>query len=216
MRYPDARILLFAKAPIAGQAKTRLIPALGAAGAAALHARLLEDTLARLASAVIAPLQLWCAPSTEHPFFADAAARYQLALRRQPEGDLGQRLSLASARTLEQARAVVLIGSDCPELQPEDIDLALQAVIDGTLDAVLGPAIDGGYVLLALRAPVPALFVDMPWGGDRVAEITRQRLAAGGLRWQELPPLRDVDRPEDLAWYSAEHASRGGAAPDSA
>ncbi|MCF7991567.1 MAG: TIGR04282 family arsenosugar biosynthesis glycosyltransferase [Thiohalocapsa sp.] len=206
MRYPHARILLFAKAPIPGQAKTRLIPALGAEGAAALHARLLEDTLARLVPAALAPLEIWCAPSSDHPLFADLALRYGVALRRQPEGDLGRRLCLAAEEALREARAVVLIGSDCPELQADDVELSLQALIDGRMDAVLGPAVDGGYVLLALRVPAPELFAAMPWGGDRVAEITRERMAALGLRWQELPVLRDLDRPEDLDWYAAEHA----------
>jgi hypothetical protein len=76
------------------------------------------------------------------------------------------------------------------------------------LDAVLGPAVDGGYVLLGLRRAESALFTDMPWGGDRVAEITRERMAALGWRWRELPALRDVDRPEDLDWFGGSCCSR--------
>jgi rSAM/selenodomain-associated transferase 1 len=200
VRFPTARIQLFAKAPLVGAAKTRLIPALGAAGAARLHERLLRETLARLAPALLAPIELWCAPDCDHPVFVELAARYALTLRRQRGEDLGERLQQAAADALsggaEAAEMVLLIGCDCPDLDAGYAAEALEA-LEGH-DAVLGPAADGGYVLLGLRRAEPALFRGMPWGGEHVAALTRARMHSVGLRWRELAVLRDLDRPEDL------------------
>ena len=102
-----------------------------------------------------------------------------------------------------RAEAVALIGCDCPELDAAYLARAFSALQSVEVDAVLGPAADGGYVLLALRRAEPALFAAMPWGGDQVAALTRERMAALGWRWRELPVLRDVDRPPDLLWYPA-------------
>lgn len=200
-RFPTARILVFAKAPVPGACKTRLIPALGAEGAAALHRELLEGTLARLAPAGIAPLELWCAPDAGHAAFQDLATRWGVSLHGQQGGNLGERMLHAATHALAEAEAVVLIGCDCPGLGPAQIASALTALLaQPRQDAVLGPAEDGGYVLLGLRRPAPELFTVMPWGGDQVAALTRARMAGLGWRWWELAPLADVDRPEDLAW----------------
>ena len=205
MSSSGARILLFAKAPLPGWAKTRMIPALGAAGAARLHEQLLRTTVARLAaspdSSIGATLELWCAPDKSHAVFQQLAATYDLGLYAQCDGDLGERLLAASTDALDRAEAVVLIGCDCPELGPAQLTEALTALQVPGVDAVLGPAMDGGYVLLGLRRAEPALFADLPWGGDQVAAITRLRMTELGWRWRELPTLRDLDRPEDLDWY---------------
>jgi hypothetical protein len=204
-RRTNGRILLFARAPIPGEAKTRLIPALGADGAARLHQQLLTETLGRLASARIAPIELWCAPAATHRLFHELARRHRLALYTQPAGGLGDRLLKGAADALLRANAVVLIGSDCPDLGPDYIDQAFETLLGqdggGRSDAVLGPAADGGYVLLGLRWAEPTLFRDMPWGTERVAAVTRERMAALGWCWREQALLRDLDRPEDLEWY---------------
>jgi len=198
LRFPTACVLVFAKAPLPGQAKTRLIPALGAQGAARLHERLLRRTVERLASAGLAPLVLFCAPDCTHRIFAELAERHGVRLMRQCAGDLGARLYGAACATLDADAVdnVVLIGCDCPDLDAAYLAAALGALQDR--DAVLGPAADGGYVLLGLRRAVPELFTDMPWGGAQVAALTRQRMQRLGWRWRELPVLRDLDRPEDL------------------
>jgi hypothetical protein len=201
--FPHARVLLFAKAPVPGQVKTRMIPALGADGAAGLHSRLLRETVVRLSTAAVAPLELWCAPDTRHALFAELAETHGVTLHQQRGEDLGERLLAASADALSRADAVALIGSDCPDLDTAYLAQAFRALESIGSDAVLGPAEDGGYVLLALRRSEPALFTAMPWGGDQVADITRERMAALGWRWRELPVLRDVDRPPDLLWYRA-------------
>lgn len=196
MQFPETRILIFAKAPIPGQVKTRLIPALGATGAARLHRRLLWQLLERLAPAGIAPLELWVTPDLSHPFFRALAGRFELSLHNQSGKDLGERMHQAVAWAQRDSEAVVLIGTDCPGLDAAYVASALEALAGE--DAVLGPAEDGGYVLLGLRRAAPALFRAIPWGGERVAAITRARMCELGWRWRELPVLWDVDRPADL------------------
>jgi rSAM/selenodomain-associated transferase 1 len=201
VQHPEARILIFAKAPEPGRVKTRLIPALGPEGAAALHGELLSGVIARLAAARVAPIELWCSPDPNAAPFPRLAAEHRLACYRQHGPDLGERMAHAAADALGRGGPVVLIGTDCPPLDGDYLARALAAMADR--DAVLGPAEDGGYVLLGLWRAAPELFADMPWGSDRVAALTRQRMAALGWRWAELPMLWDLDRPEDLARYRA-------------
>jgi rSAM/selenodomain-associated transferase 1 len=197
----DVRLLVFGRAPVAGQVKTRLIPALGAEGAARLHRRLMEDVVDRLCASGLAAVELWVTPDASHPCFARLAARWPLDVQVQQGEDLGMRLAHAARSALARAEAVVLIGTDCPELSPDYLAAAMERLEHR--DAVLGPALDGGYVLLGLRHMADALFEGMPWGSDRVAELTGRRLDALGWSWSRLPPLRDIDRPEDLAYLPA-------------
>lgn len=192
----DARLLVFARAPVAGQVKTRLIPALGAEGAARLYGRLAADLLRDLDAWGLAPVELWVTPDAGHPLFDRLAARWRLTQHRQEGEDLGARLAHAARTALTRSEAIVLLGTDCAELSADYLGAALGLLRDH--DAVLGPALDGGYVLLGLRQVASELFEQMPWGSDRVADLTRRRLDRLGWRWRELHPLRDIDRPEDL------------------
>ena len=201
MRFPDARILIFAKAPEPGRVKTRLIPALSPRGAADLHAQLLADTVARFAPAGLAPVELWCAPDPACAPFSELANRYLFRRYAQRGADLGERMLDAAADALTRSGAVVLVGTDCPLLGRTYLAQALALL--GGKDAVLGPAEDGGYVLLGLTQAPPELFSDIPWGTDRVAAITRGRMDALGWEWAELPPLWDLDRPDDLVRFEA-------------
>ncbi|SFD66069.1 hypothetical protein SAMN05660831_02038 [Thiohalospira halophila DSM 15071] len=198
------RLQLFARAPVAGAAKTRLIPALGAAGAAHVHHRLLQRTLevAERAAARIPGLEaeLWCHPDIDHPVFRAAEAR-GFRLRQQAGNDLGERMAGALESALEEgAPAAVLVGSDCPGLTAEPVAAAFAEMAAGA-DAVLGPAVDGGYYLVGLRRPARALFTGIPWGGPEVAAATRARAAAAGLRLAEVATLQDLDTPADLAAF---------------
>jgi rSAM/selenodomain-associated transferase 1 len=193
---PDAVALaILAKAPAPGTVKTRLIPALGAAGAAALHEHLIERTVATVCAAAIGPVTLWVTPAAPHPCFMGLASRYPIALAAQPEGDLGARM-LAPCEA--PAGPAIVIGTDCPALTPSHLREAADALRAGS-DVVVIPAEDGGYVLIGSREPQPALFTGMTWSTDQVMTETRRRLAGAGLAWHELAPLWDVDRPEDLA-----------------
>lgn len=189
--------IVFAKAPQPGAVKTRLIPVLGAAGAALLHERLVARTLRTAAAAAVGPVELCCAPDAAHPFLASSAAAHGVPLTGQGRGDLGERMHRAAARALTNASGVILIGCDCPALTPQYMRTA-RAALDEGFDAGLGPAEDGGYVLLALARIDPALFDRIPWGGPDVMAITVARFAALRWRWRQLETLWDVDRPEDL------------------
>jgi len=189
---------VFAKAPTPGRVKTRLLPALGDAAAAALHRDLVERTLCTAAAAGLGQVELWCAPGTGDAFFAACAARHDLVLREQGEGDLGARMARALELTLAAGSRGLLIGSDCPALTPEYLRAAAAALAEGH-DAVIGPAEDGGYVLIGLaRSPATALFEAIAWGSSTVMQETRTRLARLNWHWRELATLWDVDRPEDL------------------
>ena len=193
----SCRLLVFARAPVPGAVKTRMIPVLGASGAAALYARMLERTLKTACTAAIAPVELWCAPDSGDPAFATAKTRWGVALHDQTQGDLGERMHQALGAALNGRQKAVLVGCDCPALSAAALDAAFAALDDH--DVVLGPAEDGGYVLIGVRRLSPVLFEGIAWGGDRVLRQTRSRLVALGWRWHELPMLWDVDRPEDLA-----------------
>ena len=185
------RIAVFAKAPVAGEVKTRLVPLLGAQGAARLHAGLVERALTTAVEAAPSLLELWCAPDAASPYFVRCAKRFGCELRVQSGADLGERMSHAFGRSAP----LVLIGSDCPPLTAAHLRDAWSAL--DAHDAAIAPAQDGGYVLIALARPQPALFQAMVWGGRDVMAETRRRMAKAGLKCKELETLWDVDRPED-------------------
>jgi uncharacterized protein len=187
-------VAILAKAPVAGFAKTRLIPVLGADGAAALQARLIARAVATACTAATGPVTLWATPDEAHPAFVDMRA-HGIALARQGDGDLGARMLAAIATANGPS---LIIGTDCPVLTPDHLRGAADILRGGT-DAVVIPADDGGYALIGLRAPEPLLFSDMHWSTPDVMEETRRRLRALGLAWQEPLTLWDVDVPEDLA-----------------
>ncbi len=201
-RQVDSLLIVFAKAPMPGQVKTRLVPILGPEGACALHLRLVRHAIETARASRIEQIELWCTPDVHHPFCMACRDRYGISLHAQRGAELGSRMAGALCSALERARSVLLIGSDCPALTADDLDAAAAALQDGC-DAVLGPAADGGYVLIGLKRIERALFSGVPWGTERVAEITRGRMKALGWRAWELPPRPDVDRPGDLAGLDA-------------
>jgi rSAM/selenodomain-associated transferase 1 len=201
MPLPDPNpeyLMIFARHPTPGQVKTRLIPRLGAEGAAQLYRQMAEQTLQqalRLASQRSLGIGVWYTGGE-----ADAMAAWlgpQVDYHRQPEGDLGHRLKTAFARVFDQGPgAVVAIGTDCP-----DLDAALLAEAFEQLQhypLVLGPAQDGGYYLIGLRQPQPQLFDGIPWSSGAVLATTVERAHHLGLVPIYLPLLSDIDRPEDL------------------
>jgi rSAM/selenodomain-associated transferase 1 len=193
----QASVLVFAKAPVPGQVKTRLIPALGAESAARLHRHLLWQTLQTACLLPQATVQLWCAPDTTHAYFAECARDFPLSLHEQRGQDLGARMFHALQSALINNDAALLIGADCPLLDVNVLHAA-RAALSGSTPAVLVPAEDGGYVLIGLKRLASDIFADIDWGTCRVLNQTRARLRQLGWSWHELPALRDIDRPEDL------------------
>ncbi len=190
------RILVFAKAPVPGQVKTRLIPALGADGAARLAAHLLGLALRQAQQAALGPVELCMSPAPDAPEWAGIALPSDIETRDQGEGDLGARMARAARRSLEHGEAVLLTGTDCPTLTATHLRDAARRL--AAHDAVLIPASDGGYPLLGLARFDASLFTDMPWSTDAVARLTLERIAALGWRVWIGPTLDDIDTPEDL------------------
>jgi len=187
-------IAVLTKAPVPGRVKTRLAMMLGVEGAAALHERFTTRTVAAAAEAATGPVTVWASPDERHPYFQQLAQQFPLSFARQPEGDLGERMLAAFAHA---DGPTVLVGTDCPVLTATHLRDAAE-VLRGGADAVLFPSEDGGYVLIGLRKPIPALFADMRWSSDGVMLATRQRLRQLGLSWREPAQLWDVDRPTDV------------------
>lgn len=198
MRYPNGRILIFAKAPVPGYAKTRLIPVLGAQGAAELHARLIHRTVAVAVESRLAPVELWICGDTGLDFFESFRTSVDSRIHMQTGADLGARMGHAVGQALQDAAFAVLIGTDCPVLDAAYLERACAALADGR-DMVLGPAVDGGYVLIGLGRPEPAIFENVAWGTSAVLAQTREQVRSLGLACTELPVLWDVDEPGDLA-----------------
>ena len=195
-------VIVFARPPLPGRAKTRLIPALGAAGAARLQARLISRALGTAQRARIGRVELHGASAKGSARLRALARRHAVALEAQADGDLGRRMALAIERGLRRARRVVLIGSDCPVLRASDLRRAASRLAGGC-DAVFAPAEDGGYALVAMRRASRRVFASIGWGGEPVMRETRERLAELGWRWVELPRVWDVDRPEDCRRLAA-------------
>jgi uncharacterized protein len=187
-------IAIFAKAPLAGFAKTRLAAQLGAERAALLAARLIERAVETASRSGVGPVTLWAAPDAAHPLFAAVRARHGTRLERQCEGDLGARMYAAMAAAKGPA---LVIGTDCPALTANDLRRAAEAVRLNS-DAVIFPAEDGGYGLIGLRAPRQAVFEAIGWGTNRVLGETRRRFKELGLTWQEPVTLWDLDLPTDI------------------
>lgn len=193
MKYPGAQIALFAREPVAGKVKTRLIPTLGSTGALVLFERLLQRQVDVLCRQRFCRSSLWVDGDVGAPVFRSSG----LPLFRQQGADLGQRMQHAARSILSEDDVVILIGSDCPDLDEDYLEHALQAMYSG-VDVVIGPAVDGGYVLLGLRQSDPVLFAGVEWGSPRVLQQTIERIRSLDLDYLLLHPLSDIDRPEDL------------------
>jgi uncharacterized protein len=194
---PSCAIGVFARAPIPGQTKTRLIPALGAEGAAALAAQMLRHALRVAIQSDLGPVTLWAAGDAQHPLLLELAEEAGVPIRPQVDGDLGERMHQAlSAMQSASCPHAMVIGSDVPALQPRHLKSAAQALAAN--DVAVLPADDGGYVLMACKQTPTVPFQDVAWGSEHVLQQTRERCHAAGLRLWEGEVLWDVDRPEDL------------------
>lgn len=193
----EIAVALMARAPEPGRAKTRLIPRLGATGAARLHAALTRRALGEIARSGLSAA-LWCDPDVDHPFFAECADEFGVKLRAQSRDDLGARM-LGIFRQADGP--LLLMGSDCPTIDAALLRSCAEAL--ARVQAVFLPTLDGGYGLVGLARPFPEIFDDMPWGTDAVMAITRRRLQRLGIVWEEPAEIWDVDTPDDLGRLTA-------------
>ena len=200
-------VKIFAKVPLPGYAKTRLAPALGDEGAAAVALALLQcstELCAQLPQSLRVEYQLSPAPTAlcwQHVHCLERFSRVD-----QGEGELGKRMARASSRGFAEADSVILLGTDCPSLTAAHVQWA-QFALD-SVDAAIIPATDGGYVLLALAAEHSAVFREIAWSTEKVLGQTRSRLKQAGLRWLEHAPLPDLDEPADIAAQPADFLGR--------
>jgi len=189
------RIVIFAKAPVPGKVKTRLIPALGAEGATELAARMLQRTALEALESDVGSVELCMDPPCAHP---DWMGRVPLDVipTRQGEGDLGERLARAAQRVLAGDEPVILIGTDCPDLDSGRLAAAAAALEQ--YDCVIHPTRDGGYALLGLVRFDSSLFEGIAWSSDSVAAETIARIEALGWSLEIGATLHDIDVPADL------------------
>ena len=183
------KLSIFARLPMPGKVKTRLIPAVGEEGAARIYARLLAHTV-EVARASGLDYELRVTGGEVDAFHDLFGVETQVV--DQGGGDLGEKMARVEAPAL-------LIGSDCPGLSVPLLQAAAGALADRRV--VLGPANDGGYYLIGFTEPVPFLFEDMEWSTPKVLPETLTRLAAHGYGPAILPELADIDTGEDLAQW---------------
>jgi rSAM/selenodomain-associated transferase 1 len=207
-KYPNTVLMIFCKAPIPGEVKTRLIGQLTAAQAAELHIELSTRVLALASDSCLCPVELWCSPMVDHPFFSEAVTNYGVKLQQQQGADLGERMHRAFCCALAQFRHAVLIGCDCPSLTYADLEAAIMALQNDN-DVVLAPAEDGGYVLIGLNQPHSELFENVSWGSAEVFEQTLKLINKNVLIYCQIAEQWDVDTPTDLARYRLHHLSQG-------
>ncbi len=193
------RIIIFAKAPQPGFAKTRLIPALGEEGAAKLAQQMLSNTLLEALAADIGTVELCSTPKIEDIAWQDITLPVGIEITDQGEGDLGARLGRASERAIENTGLVLLIGTDCVEMSATLLREAAQSL--QVHDAVIHCTTDGGYALLGLKRYSTVLFSDMPWSTNAVASTTIARIGQLGWSLHVGQLLHDVDTPQDLKYF---------------
>ena len=195
----DILLIQFARTPVRGGVKTRLVPALGEAGACELHAELVRHSCRQLLDAALGPVELWVSGDQRHTLFAECLRMGASSVREQQGDDLGERMLQALQDGLERFGRVLLVGSDCPGLDAGYLQDAADALAETPL--VFGPALDGGYVLVGATAVCSELFTDIAWGEASVLTATLARADALGWPVATLAPRADIDRPEDLRYW---------------
>ena len=190
-------LLVFARAPEEGRVKTRLIPHFGPVMATEIYRELLHMALAAALWSNWSQVQIWCAADASHSFFDPYRQEPRISFHHQCSGDLGRRMAHACAAALRDADHIALMGTDCPALEHHHLNLVRDRM-RGTHDLVMIPALDGGYVLIAMRETCSGIFEGVEWGTGKVAEQTLARCQEMRLSCLEMPALRDIDTPEDV------------------
>ncbi len=191
----DSVVVVMAKAPIPGYAKTRMIPALGKEGAAQLQQMLTQQLIERLSPEL--KINLWCTPDIHHPLFQTLSAYPNIQLFSQVEADLGERMYVALQQGLEHKSYAIVVGTDIPSIDMSMVNKTIVELEKG-YDAVILPIDDGGYGLLGIKQNHHKLFENIEWGTPKVYQQTIQRLKELHWRYYELPVSWDLDEPVDL------------------
>jgi uncharacterized protein len=187
-------LLVFAKAPVVGKVKTRLQPLVDPRQSMRIHCALVEHCLAMAATVGVAKIELWV--GGPHQWWQQLQKKYPISIHQQQGADLGERMCHAVENSLQRSAGVVIIGTDCPYITADYVQKSFSAL--AARDIVVGPADDGGYVLIGMRRAWPEIFSGVSWGSDCVLAQTKKNIQRANLSWQELDSLGDIDRPEDL------------------
>lgn len=193
------KLIIFTKSPEIGKVKTRLQPEYSEEQSLELHRKLLLNTLELSNNLENIDVELCCTPNRNTSFFLECENNFPIKLSNQEGDDLGERMAFSISVALQTYGKVIIIGTDCPAINRSYLDEAITALDDH--DAIIGPAADGGYVLLALRKFSLELFSDFSWGTNSVLSQTREVLNDLSWSYKELGIMRDIDRAEDLQWY---------------
>ena len=193
------KLLIFTKSPILGEVKTRLQPDYTPEQSLLVHKNLLFKTLEMITGLEGVVVELCCAPDRNTTFFLDCEKDFPIRLSNQEGQDLGERMAFSLSVALQTYDKVLVIGTDCPNMNQDYIEKAFDAL--NHHDAVIGPAEDGGYVLLGLKTYSHELFSNFSWGTDTVLSQTRKVLQELSWTHQELDIMHDVDRADDLRRY---------------
>jgi rSAM/selenodomain-associated transferase 1 len=190
-------LVLFAKTPVPGAVKSRLMPEYDARQAAAIAETLIRATVRLALACWRGRVQLSVWPETDHPLIHELRARYDLPVTRQAPGDLGRKMHTALSAWHARGTPAAVMGCDVPQLPAAVLQRANRLLRDNS--NVLGPARDGGYYLIGLTRACPALFRGMPWGSGAVLQKTLRVARGAGLSFTLLPAMRDIDTAADLA-----------------
>lgn len=196
-RFPQISILLFARTPELGKVKTRLQTMLGPEKTLSLHKAMFNRIFEVIKNSRLAETQLWVTSNGNEDYFVRLAGGDNVFI--QAEGNLGDKMISAITQTLRwpDIKAVVVLGSDCPAVTKDYLNRALSHLQSGS-KLVLGPAEDGGYVLIGMSSSYSQLFEEIEWGSDQVFIQTVKKAESIGLEYVTLETLWDVDRPQDL------------------
>ena len=193
------KLLIFTKSPILGEVKTRLQPDYTPEQSLAVHKRLMLNTLELTKNLKDFDIELCCEPNRNTSFFLECEKKFPISLGNQEGANIGERMAFSMSVSLQTYERVVVIGTDCPDIDGDYIKQAFAALNEN--DAVIGPASDGGYVLLGLTKFSMALFTDISWGSEKVFTQTTKELENLSWSFKELGIMHDLDRPEDLQKY---------------
>lgn len=210
MKYPNGRILVFARTPVLGEVKTRLQPELGEQGCLELHQALVVNAVSTAYESKLAPVEVWHTGKGSHPFWFQLQQKYEIEFSEQSGEDLGQRMLQAASSHLSAADSneldwMIIVGSDCPEIDDEYLAGAA-ARLEAGEDIVIGPAEDGGYVLVGLRRAFGFLFADIDWGTERVLSQTLKAADDKNCQVRQLKILRDLDDFSDYQHFQARYS----------
>lgn len=201
MKTPNKHLIVFVKAPVPGQCKTRLIPLLGELKACEFYKSMLNNCLENISGLSGITISIHVYPDLGNPFLQNTSQHYGFQLLVQQGKDLGERMFYAMQQALKTYSNVVLIGSDCPSMSKEYIDRAFDAL--NQHDIVFGPAEDGGYVLLGANKITAALFKNISWSTQQVLQQSLAQANNHNYKFKLLDTLRDIDTPEDYLLYQS-------------